>query len=139
MKKDNRAEKENIEKYTIKYFCKNYKEKLRVIEYRDKPDFVVRNEELELDIGVEVAVLWYDDEEAKMRLGRSKKGRKENHGRMGHTNLVKKLNELLEKKINKVSDYERYDKSFLVIRVASDIFYRNTLDKYEGEIKFTKN
>jgi len=126
-----KSEKERLEEYAIKYFTTAYPRKLRSLEHSDKPDFTLFDESNQSKIGVEVAHLWHDKEEAKILLGRSEKII---HGIMNAADLIRALNELLVQKANKIIGFKKHDKFFLVIRVASPIFDKSTFDMYEDDI-----
>ncbi|MBI4727534.1 hypothetical protein HY768_10035 [candidate division TA06 bacterium] len=125
------TEKEQLEKAAIDYFLKAYPRGLRILEHSDKPDFTLLDENDKSKIGVEIAHLWHDREEAKILLRRSEQVF---HGIMCATDLIKVLNDLLTRKANKISGFREHDKFFLVIRVASPIFDKSTFDMYEDDI-----
>lgn len=131
-----KSEKERLEEYAIKYFITAYPKKLRRLKHSDKPDFTLFDENGKSKIGVEIAHLWHDKEEAKILLGRSEQIF---HGIMCHTDLIKVLNTLLEQKVNKINGFKAHNKFFLVIRVASPIFDKSTFDIYENDIICPKN
>lgn len=99
------------------YNC-NHSEQYELVERRESPDFVIRNLEGEL-LGIEVAHLFYDHEEAKMLLGRSDK---KLHGPETNNDLINTMNNLLKQKEKKVLKYESIYPISLVIRNASPIF-----------------
>ena len=127
----NKSEKERLEEYAIKYFTAAYPRQLRSLLHSDKPDFTLLDESNKSKIGVEVAHLWHDKEEAKILLGRSEKTV---HGIMNAADLIRVLNELLMQKANKIVGFKKHDKFFLIIRVASPIFDKSTFDMYEDDI-----
>lgn len=131
-----KSEKERLEEYAMKYFITAYPKGLKVLIHSDKPDFTLLDTNDESKIGVEIAHLWHDSNEAKILLGRSEQTI---HGIMCANDLIKVLNALLEQKANKVSRFLPHDKFFLVIRVASPIFDKSTFDIYEESIVCPEN
>ncbi len=130
------TEKILLEKYAVKYFIEAYPKPLEELEHSDKPDFTLIDKSDNSKIGVEIAHLWHDKEEAKLLLGRSTPTA---HGIMCANDLIEVLNTLLDKKATKIEGYKTHDKYFLVIRVASPIFDKSTFDMYEKDIIFPEN
>ena len=126
-----KGEKELLEKYAIKYFLSACPRKLKLLEHSDKPDFTLLDEKNQSKIGVEIAHLWHDKQEAKILLGRSKETI---HGIMSAADLIRILNNLLNQKANKITGFKKHDQFFLVVRVASPIFDKSTFDIYENDI-----
>jgi len=130
------TEKEKLEKCAIEYFIKAYPKQLKISKHSDKPDFTLIDKSDKLKIGVEVAHLWYDKEEAKILLGRSTQT---THGIMCANDLIKILNALLIQKADKIKGFEIHDKFFLVIRVVSPIFDKSSFDICENDIICPEN
>ncbi|PPQ49029.1 hypothetical protein C5G87_10580 [Paenibacillus peoriae] len=120
--KNHNEEKFALENAAIEIFINlhncNHNGQYELIERRESPDFVLRNSEGEL-LGIEVAHLFYDFEEAKMLLGRSSNN---THGLEMNNELINILNNLLKQKEKKVLKYEGIYPIALVIRNASPIF-----------------
>ncbi|EHB68481.1 MULTISPECIES: hypothetical protein [Paenibacillus] len=96
----------------------NHKDKLEIAERRECPDFVLKNEKGDF-MGLEVAHLFYNSEEAKMILGRSTN---EIHGLENSKDYIETLNGLLKQKEKKILKYETIYPITLLIRNASPIF-----------------
>ncbi|OKP88503.1 hypothetical protein A3844_07315 [Paenibacillus helianthi] len=102
----------------LNLFNLNHKDQLKLVEKRESPDFVLENLKGEL-LGLEVAHLFYDSEEAKMILGRSNN---DLHGIEIYENFISALNHLLKQKEKKILKYENTYPTALLIRNASPIF-----------------
>jgi len=103
--KNHNDEKFALEEAAVNIFVDLYNfnrnDHLEVAERRECPDYILRNIEGNF-IGLEVTHLFYNPEEAKMRLGRSTK---EMHGLENSTNIIETLNELLKQKEKKIDKY----------------------------------
>lgn len=131
-----KSDKEGLEESAVKYFLEAYPRKLRILEHSDKPDFILLDEDGQSKIGVEITHLYFDKNEAKMLLGRT---REVEHGVMKAIDLINELNKLLEQKCNKIVAYKKHQSLFLVIRVTSPIFDITTFDAYENSIICPEN
>lgn len=129
-------EKKKLEKSALEYFIKAYPKKLDIVKHKDKPDFTLEDPLDKSKIGVEVAHLYYDHEEAKILFRRSTN---KMHKTMSIDGLIKKLNNLLVDKINKLNQYTDHKKNFLIIRVASPIFDLSSFKMYSAEIHCPPN
>lgn len=120
--KNHNDEKYALEEAAVSIFISlynlNHKDQLEIVERRECPDFVIKNMKGNL-IGLEVAHLFYDSEEAKMLLGRSTK---EIHGTENTEDYIETLNGLLKQKEKKIIKYETTYPTTLLIRNASPIF-----------------
>lgn len=126
-----KTEKGRLEEYAIKYFIAAYPGNLSILNHSDKPDFTLLDNDNQSKIGVEVAHLWHDNNEVKMLLGRSEQ---KFHGVICAIDLINALNRLLAQKANKIINYKKHDKFYLVIRIASPIFDLSTFNMYENSI-----
>jgi len=133
-------EKQKIEAATIDYFIESYndmfKTYLEKVEHKDKPDFTLRNRYNNSTIGVEVATLLFDSDEARILLGRSDK---KMHGMMAFSSLIETLNDIIKTKCEKAKNYKKHDELFLVIRCASPVFDKRSFDIEEYKIKICKD
>lgn len=127
-------EKIALENSTINIFLNlfntNHQEQYELYERRESPDFVLKSLTGEL-LGLEVAHLFYDPEEAMMLLGRSNK---KSHGIEMLDGLLYELNRLLKQKEIKVLKYTSIYPTSLVIRNASPIFGMSDLLKEKKKI-----
>lgn len=134
------GEKELLEQYAIKYFINQLSRiensDYRIVEHSDKPDFIIQNETTKEMIAVEVAHLYYDQEEAKMIFGRSKN--KVHNGEYGEAYL-KRLNDLIIDKIRKFKNYNFPGNIILLIRVTSRVFDLNLFRQYYDLIDIPEN
>lgn len=116
-------EKEALELYAVEYFVEALNKKTgisyRIVERRDRPDLVIENEYTGERLGVEVAHLFYDGQEAQMLLGRS---RNKVHDAESMELYIERLNKLLDQKAHKAKGYDSRYKNVLLIRVVSPIF-----------------
>ncbi|WP_248912445.1 hypothetical protein, partial [Paenibacillus antarcticus] len=126
-KEGNKMKNHNEEKFALEnaaveifsnLFNINHKDQYELVERRESPDFVLRDLKGEL-LGLEVAHLFYDPEEAKMLLGRSDN---KMHGTDKFDDLLNAFNRLLKQKETKILKYESTYPTSLVIRNASPIF-----------------
>ena len=144
MSEKNRQQKEPIERATLDYFLKAYNElkgtHLQFVNKQERPDFLVRDRDSVEDVGVEVTVLFYDDEEAKMLLGRSNKADSLTlHGFMNSRALITRLNITLENKAKAAQKYNFEGNLILVIRTASRVFDKESFDMHETNITIPAN
>lgn len=120
--KNHNDEKSALEEAAVNIFVDLYnfnrKDYIEVAERRECPDYIIKNIEGDF-MGLEVTHLFYDSEEAKMRLGRSTK---EMHGLENSTNIIGTLNELLKQKEKKIDKYNAPFPTALLIRNASPVF-----------------
>ncbi|HQF10549.1 MAG TPA: hypothetical protein PLM53_20315 [Spirochaetota bacterium] len=131
-------EKEKIEAATIDYFIESYNAMFNThiekVEHKDKPDFTLINRYNNSTIGVEVATLLFDSDEAKMLLGRSDK---KMHSMMACSSLIETLNDRIKKKCEKAKNYKKHDELFLVVRCASPVFDKRSFDIEEYKINIS--
>ena len=126
------TEKQQIEKSTINYFISYYPgNSLHLIRTGDKPDFTLADKTSNKKIGAEVTTLFYDSGEARTLLGRSSS---DGSGVMNSDEIIKQLNLRIQDKENKIKNYTKHDKFFLIILVASLIFDKSTFDRFEEDI-----
>lgn len=132
------SEKNRLEEAACNYFIEAYNQLnstgFKIKQHRDKPDFVVEDSVSDQVIGIEITYLYYDAEDAKMLLGRSKKRLHEPHGLMKHTDWIKALNVRLHEKDLAARKYNFEHRMFLVIRVAPSPFDKSTLSTYGDDI-----
>ncbi len=115
-------EKHQLERTAARIFLRlynvNHSGKLRLLYQREKPDAVLQRHDQSL-LGMEITHLFYDSEEAKLLLGRSK-------GRVDSKEVVEMLIAELNKRIQikeaKISQYERDYPIALLIRNVSETF-----------------
>ena len=132
-------EKQELERAAIKYFVSSYNKAYRgklVIEKRQEcPDFILSNGN-KGQIGAEVTNLFYDLQEAKLLLGRSET---DSHPGMCSTELISRLNKILEKKNNDAIKYHYLGELILIIMVASPIFGCKTIHMYKADVVIPRN
>lgn len=132
-------EKKNLEKQAIMIFLSLFnieiKSNYRVIAIQECPDALIENGDGNI-LGLEVTHLFYDFLEAKIVLGkiRSKARRPEEF-----TILLNGLNELLKKKVNKLSNYKNENPCLLLIRNTSLVFGMNDFIDNREKIEIPKN
>jgi len=128
-------QKVKLEQAALNYFVEAYNSlnstHLQPKEHRDKPDFIAEDSDSNRTVGIEVTGLFYDEDEAKMLLGRSAKPI---HSVMNSRELIMTLNKSLEDKAKKAQKYKFKDEMFLIVRVASPIFDQSTFDMFERDI-----
>jgi hypothetical protein len=115
-------EKHQLERTAVRLFLSIYNlnnlAKLRLLYQRDIPDAVLQQQDQRL-LGMEITHLFYDSEEAKMLLGRSK-------GRVDSQEVVEMLIAELNKRIQikeiKIDHYESDYPIALLIRNVSATF-----------------
>ena len=133
-------ERLNLERATLDYFLDAYNQRkgthLKFKGHSDKPDFIVEDLGSSKIVGIEVAHLFYNKDEAKMLLGRSSKLITE---LMNSSELIKKLNKILENKTAAARKYKFSDRMFLIVRVASRIFDRSTFDMFNKNMVVPPN
>ena len=130
------SERENLELAACELFVPLLNE-LRsttyaIAKHQDRPDFVIKDDSTESEIGVEVSHLFYDRKEAKMRLGRGEP--KKPHGVMNSNTMIAELNHLLQKKASDALEYSFDGQLFLLIRVASVIYDKGDFEMYIEDI-----
>lgn len=134
------GEKELLEEFAIKYFINQLSRiennPYTIVEHTDKPDFIIQNEKSREILAVEIAHLYYDQEEAKMIFGRSK--RKVHSGEYGEM-YIQRLNSLIADKIKKYGNYDFAGNIILVIRVTSRVFDLNLFRQYYDLIEIPGN
>jgi len=133
-------EKHRLEESCLLQFVHGYNKlmrtHLRYIRHQDRPDFIVEDSESTRFIGIEVKHLFYDSEEAKILLGRSKRN---NHALMNSHKLIGALNECLKNAAKRAQKYDFDGELFLVVRVASPIFDRSTFELFRNSIVIPTN
>ncbi|MFE5319008.1 hypothetical protein ACFQ88_09895 [Paenibacillus sp. NPDC056579] len=102
----------------IALYNRNHSTKLRLLYQQDKPDAVLQDSN-HRKLGVEITHLFYDSEEAKMLLGRS---RENVHTEEVIELLIKELNNRIIKKEAKINTYSTQYPVSLIIRNASLAF-----------------
>src|SRR5215472_19095424 len=99
----------------------------KIIEHRDKPDFLIQDEKTGEKMGLDVLHLYYDGKEAQMPLGRQSNGL---HGDF----LIRKLNSGLAEKIDRATKYGFEGRRWLIVRVASPIYDWRHFELFESDI-----
>ncbi|MFA5317144.1 MAG: hypothetical protein WC369_06980 [Dehalococcoidales bacterium] len=134
------SEKTNLERTALDKFLNEYNRlnvtTLKFKEHQDKPDFLVEDSKNTKIIGIEVKDLFYDEDEAKILLGRSDTP---HHSLMNSNTIIEKLNECLVSATEKAQKYKFNYEMFLLIRVASPIFDISTFDIYKTDIVVPPN
>lgn len=140
----NDQEKRYLERAAARIFIdiynRNHEPKLRLLYQRERPDAVLQiQDSLQRQIGVEITHLFYDSEEAKMLLGRSKVNK---HSKEIIELLVKELNHRIQIKETKISTYATEYPIALLIRNASPAFGMSDILRekhliYKPQAKFT--
>lgn len=103
----------------------------QLVEHWDRPDVVIEEQASGQRIGVEVTHLFYDDEEARMFVGRS---REENHAPEYIGEYIRRLNALLKQKAEKAKGYAHKDPLGLLVRVVSPIFHTHDFRVYADRV-----
>lgn len=133
-------EKLQLEEDAIKLFLKFYNsqtdDKLEKKKHQDRPDFILFNPVTGKDIGVEVSHVFYDDEEAKMLLGRPYTL---THGKIDLSELSFVLNTRLLDKSQDAQDYPYNEEMMLIIRIASPIFNKESFNLLDDKIIIPQN
>lgn len=115
-------EKRDLEREAVKIFIdiynQNHANKLRLLYQRERPDAVLQDS-FQNKIGVEITHLFYDSEEAKMLLGRSKESV---HSHEVIEMLINELNKRIQTKEIKIDKYSTSHPIALIIRNASRAF-----------------
>ena len=137
-------EKHDLERAAAAIFIgiynQNHTPKLRLLYQRERPDAVLQIQDpLQRQLGMEITHLFYDSEEAKRLLGRSK-----NHAHSQELIelLVKELNYRIQTKEAKISTYATEYPIALLIRNASPSFGMSDILRekhllYKPQGKFT--
>ncbi len=134
--KKTRQDKWNLEREAADLFIHSYNAlhgaEFVLTKHIDKPDFVATDKELGLSVGIEITHLFYDEDEARLLLGKTS-----NHviaDEVVLDKLVSVLNNRLKTKSEKAKHYQYYNDMILVIRVASPVFDKATFDALERYI-----
>lgn len=104
--------------------------KLKV--HRDKPDFEIQDNSVGEVLGIEVTDLFYDEDDAKMLLGRSKKNMSNDQF---SDELMEKLSERIKQKEEDAKGYSYNGSISLLIRVTSPIWGKSTFEMFEYDIQ----
>lgn len=132
-------EKKNLEKQAIRIFLSLFnteiKSNYRLITIQECPDALIKNSDGNI-LGLEVTHLFYDFLEAQIVLGKikSKAIRHEEF-----TILLNGLNELLKKKVKKLSKYKNENPCVLLIRNTSLVFGINDFIDNREKINIPEN
>lgn len=102
-----------------------------IVEHTDRPDIVIENQLDGERLGVEVTHLFYDSEEARLVLGRS---REHGHPPEFIEEYIRRLNALLQQKTEKAKGYNHQYPLALLIRVVSPVFHFYDFKVYESRI-----
>lgn len=123
------TEKENLEKAACEQFLKAYNQtygcSFKTELHSDKPDFIVKDTINGQSIGIEIAHLFHDQQEAKLLLGRDNGL----HDSIAISDDITSLNELINQKCNKALNYDYGGSLHLVIRIASPIWDKANFEK----------
>ncbi|NOU91672.1 hypothetical protein GC093_00260 [Paenibacillus sp. LMG 31456] len=135
-------EKRDLERTAVKIFIQiynqNHDKKLRLLYQRERPDAVLQDS-YHRKMGVEITHLFYDSEEAKMLLGRSKE---RVHSLEVIEMLIEELNKRIQTKEIKIDKYSTTYPIALIIRNASRAFGMSDILRakeliYKPQGKFT--
>lgn len=102
-----------------------------ILKHEDRPDFVIENQADGMRLGVEVTHLFYDSEEARLILGRS---REQDHPPEYMEEYIRRLNALLQQKSEKAKGYSHDYPLALLIRVVSPLFHIYDFKTYASRI-----
>lgn len=112
-----------LERKALAFFLRLYnrktRKKYRILEKRERPDFVVKDKLGGRQLGVEVSHIFHDKKEAMMFLGRDPS---HIHGIISAEDHVKVFTEVLKKKAEKVKHYPFEGPIILVLRDFSQLF-----------------
>lgn len=128
-------EKWVLEREAADAFIQAYNEQntthFELAKHTDKPDFIATEKDTHETVGIEITHLFYDDEEAKLLLDRSK----DNYLELVETGeLIAVLNKRLVIKAEKGLQYTCDGPMFLVVRVASPLVHKSDIDAHEDLI-----
>ncbi len=123
---------QNAAEYLVEALNRQLGTDFRVVLHADRPDIVIEDLDTGQQIGVEVAHLFYDAEEARIFLGRSTA---DHHPEEDLETYIERLNRLLAQKAEKARGYSHKDELALLIRVVSAVFGISDFDRYEQLIK----
>ncbi len=131
-------EKHALEREAIEWFLGHYNEvtpkQYHLVSQQERPDALLADEQGN-EFGVEIAHLYYDDQEAKMLLGRCTGCF---HGEENLEHLVEKLNMLLKKKYKVGKAFDRPYPVALLIRSASPIFSGHDFELIKDKLKLPR-
>lgn len=126
-------EKRLLEKYSVTAFTHKLEEQgrhLRYIRHRDMPDTVVSDVHGN-EIGVEVTYIFYDEDEARLLLGKEPRKRSHSHQ---ESEIIDILNKRLLKKAQKAKNYDFDGKLILLIHSPSPLAEEETFEKFKNKI-----
>lgn len=130
-------EKYLLEKSAIEIFVKRYnnffENKIQLIKMQDKPDALLKDSNDNL-FGIEITHLYLDATEAKYALNKSN----EKHDCINLLGYIEQLNQLLTQKESKILNYKVSYPVDLLIRSASPLFSKETIELYRNNIKIPK-
>lgn len=136
-----RVSKETAEDAILKRFLEGYSKRFGVelinIHHRDRPDYEVTNPKTGEIFGIEITVVYQDDEEAKIQYGAVKEW-----GRFvgSSKQLLSKLNMRLEDKALKSKSYNYSGRMILAIWWGSLVFSEKfDIDFIRHEIRVPEN
>lgn len=128
-------EKERLQKAAVDLFLPLYVAQTgkvyRLERMQDRPDAILLGED-GTQLGVEVAHLYPDAEEARILFGRSPKTF---HGVQSSDEVLRELNGLLAEKEQKAQGYQRGLPLALVIRCSSPIFTESTFRMFRDDVQ----
>jgi hypothetical protein len=105
--------------------------KYEIFKHADRPDIVIENQLDGTRLGVEVTHLFYDSDEARFILGRS---REAVHPPEYMDEYILRLNTLLQQKSEKAKGYNHEYPLALLIRVVSPLFHMLNFNAYDSKI-----
>ncbi len=133
-------EKERLERRALAFFLRLYyrkfETKYRLLEKRERPDFLVRDKISEDIVGVEISHIFHDKKEAMMMLGRSAD---HIHGIITAEDHVNVMMRVLQKKAEKVKQYPFDGPIMLVLRDFSALFDPQSIIDYHLGLKVPKS
>ncbi len=123
---------QNAAEYLVEALNRQLGTDFRVVLHADRPDIVIEDVDTGQQIGVEVAHLFYDAEEARIFLGRSAS---DHHPAEDLATYLERLNKLLSQKADKARGYSHKDELALLIRVVSAVFGMSDFNRCEQLIQ----
>lgn len=126
-------EKQLLEKYSVTAFTHKLAEDgrhLKYVRHRDMPDTVVTDKNGN-EIGVEVTYIFYDEDEARILLGKEPRSRTHRHE---EAEIIDILNERLQKKAHKAVGYDFPGPLILLIHSPSPLAEEETFEKFKENI-----
>ena len=132
--REKRKREYSILKSFLKYFNKEKQSNFELKDRREQPDFEIIDQSTGKVLGIEVTDLFYDDDDAKILLGRTN----ETISNSQYSDaLMEKLSCRIKSKEKRAKNYLYTGHLLLIIRIASPIWGKSTFEMFRSDLSIS--